>query len=119
MTYNAEDFSQTSTPQCTYIANANGVISPVTEAGTAMLSPTLPLSHTLFVLSRSHKLLSVEQVTKTLNCVIHFYPHFCLLQIFSSGRPLGVVLKGGLYYKDDFSMGRVRHMRHPSDTTKH
>lgn len=76
MTYDAKDFLQTSTPQCTCIANGNMVISPVTGADTVMLSPTLSLSHILLVPCLSHKLLYVGQVTKTLTYVVHFYLHF-------------------------------------------
>ncbi|GMY24994.1 Retrovirus-related Pol polyprotein from transposon RE1, partial [Fagus crenata] len=60
MTFDAKDFTQTSLPKRTNIANANGVISPVTGAGTVTLTPTLQLPNTLLVPSLSHKLLSGE-----------------------------------------------------------
>jgi hypothetical protein len=41
MTFEAIDFVQTSQPQQTCIANANGVLSPVTRASIVNLSPTL------------------------------------------------------------------------------
>jgi hypothetical protein len=80
MTFDASDFSQQSPPRRTSIANANGDISSVTGAGTVMISPALSLSHTLLVPSLSHKLLSVSQITKALNCVVLIYPMFCLIQ---------------------------------------
>ncbi|RVW24902.1 Retrovirus-related Pol polyprotein from transposon TNT 1-94 [Vitis vinifera] len=80
MTFTAMDFTTTSLPRRTNIANANGVISPVTGAGTVTLSPKLQLHNTLLVPSLSHKLLSVSQVTSDLNCIVLIYPTFCLLQ---------------------------------------
>jgi len=80
MTFDATDFSTRSTPRHTCVENANGVVSPVTGAGTVSLSPSLQLSHTLLIPSLSHKLLSVGQVTEELNCVVLIYSHFCLLR---------------------------------------
>ena len=100
MTFDANDFSQHSLPRRTSIANANGDISSVTGAGTVMLSPALPLSNTLLVPSLSHKLLSVSQVTKDLNCVVLIYPAICLIQdiltkeIIGRGTKRGALLYG-------------------------
>jgi hypothetical protein len=80
MTFDATDFSTRSTPRHTCVENANGVVSPVTGAGTVSLSPSLQLSHTLLIPSLSHKLLYVGQVTEELNCVVLIYSHFCLLR---------------------------------------
>uniref|UniRef100_A0A2N9HID0 GAG-pre-integrase domain-containing protein n=1 Tax=Fagus sylvatica TaxID=28930 RepID=A0A2N9HID0_FAGSY len=91
MTFDAKDFTQTSLPKRTNIANANGVISPVTGAGTVILTPTLQLPNTLLVPSLSHKLLS-DILTK---------------EIIGRGTK-----RGGLYYMDDFSVGRAHHMQH-------
>jgi len=73
MTFDPTDFTEKSQPQRTCIANANGVLSSVTRADTVNLSPTLSLTHTLLVPSLSHKLLSVSQVTTSLNCVVLMY----------------------------------------------
>jgi hypothetical protein len=45
MTFDEKDFTQLSQPHRTCVANANGVLSPVTGAGTVNLSPTLSLTH--------------------------------------------------------------------------
>lgn len=45
MTFNLTDFSHTTQPQRTCIANANGYAYPVTGAGTVSLTPSLTLSH--------------------------------------------------------------------------
>jgi hypothetical protein len=83
MTFDATDFSTRSTPRRTCVKNANGVVSPVIEAGTVSLSPSLQLSHTLLIPSLSHKLLYVGQVTEELNCVVLIYFHFVFFRIFS------------------------------------
>ena len=79
MTFDPNDFSNTTPPRRTFIANANGATYPVTRAGTVPLSPSLSLAHTLLVPSISNKLMSVCQVTKELNCVVLIYSTFCLL----------------------------------------
>jgi hypothetical protein len=81
MTVDPADFSQKSQPRQMCIANANGVLSPVIEAGIVNLPPTLSLTHTMLVPSLSHKLLSVSQVTVALNCVVLIYSDF----LFASG----------------------------------
>ena len=104
MTFDANDFSHTSPLQRTSIANANGVVSSVTRAGTMTLSPSLTLSNTLLVPSLSHKLLSVIQVTTYLNCIVLIYPTFCLLQdILTKEIIWRGTKRGGLYCMDDFS----------------
>ena len=60
MTFAATDFTTTSPPQCTSVANANGVVSPITGVESVYLSPSLQFSNTLLVSSLSHKLLFVS-----------------------------------------------------------
>ena len=108
MTIVATDFTTTSPPRRTSVANANGVVSPVTGAGSVYLSPSLQLSNTLLVPSLSHKLLSVSQVTTELNCVVLIYPTFCLLRDILTKEIIGRGTKrGGLYYMEDVSMGHA------------
>ncbi|CAL9025897.1 unnamed protein product [Prunus brigantina] len=59
MTFDPDDFLNTTQPRRTCIANANGVTYPVTGVGTIELSSSLSLSNTLLVPSLSNKLLSV------------------------------------------------------------
>jgi hypothetical protein len=116
MTFDDRDFTEKTPPQCTCVANANGVLSPVTGAGTVNLSPTLSQTNCLIVPSLSHKLLSMSQVTTALNCVVLMYSMFCLLQDILTKEIIGRGTKrGGLYYVDDFNMGRAHHMHHPVD----
>jgi hypothetical protein len=112
MSFDDTDFTTRSTPRRTCAENANGVVSPVTGAGTMSLSPSLQLSHTLLIPSLSHKLLSVGQVTEELNCVVLIYSHFCLLQDILTKEIIGHGTKrGGLYYVDDVSTCHVFHVR--------
>ena len=111
MTFDAQDFIKTSLPRRTNITNANGVISPVTGAGTVILTHTLQLPNTLLVPSLSHKLLSVSQITSDLNCRVLMYPTFCLIQdILTKEIIRRGTKRGGLYYVEDFSMGRAHHI---------
>jgi hypothetical protein len=112
MTFDETDFITKSPPRRTSVANANGVVSSVTGAGTVSLSPSLQLSHTLLVPSLSHKLMSVSQVTEELKCVVLIYSTFCLLQDILTKEIIGCGTKrGGLYYVDDINMGHVLHVR--------
>lgn len=114
MTFTALDFLSSTPPRRKSIANANGVLSPVTADGTVALSSTLKLSNTLLVPSLSHKLLSICQITKELNCVVLMYPKFYLLQDILTKEIIGRgTEKGGLYYMDDFGTGRA-HLTHGS-----
>jgi hypothetical protein len=111
MTFDLADLSHYSSPRRTSIANANGVVSPVTGAGSVTLSPSLQLSNTLLVPSLSHKLLSVSQITTDLNCVVLIFADFCLIKDILTNEIIGRGTKrGGLYYMEDFSVGRAHHV---------
>ncbi|CAL9018441.1 unnamed protein product, partial [Prunus brigantina] len=117
MTFDPDDFLNTTQPRRTSIANANGVTYPVTEAGTVALSSSLSLSNTLLVSSLSTKLLLVSQLTEQLNCCVLIYPSFCLLQDIHTKEILGRgTKKGGLYYVDDFNPGVANSVTHPFDS---
>jgi hypothetical protein len=110
MTFDPADLSHHSSPRCTSIANANGVVSPITRAGSMTLSPSLQLSNTLLVPSLSHKLLSVSQITTYLNCVVLIFADFCLIPDIFTKKIIGRgAKKGGLYYMEDFNVGRAHH----------
>ncbi|KAG6788370.1 hypothetical protein POTOM_004435 [Populus tomentosa] len=108
MTFCPEDIVKLTEPRRTSIFNANGVMYPVTGAGTVDISPSISLPNTLLVPSLSSKLLSVGQATEELNCVALMYPQFCLFQDILTKEIIGRGTKReGLYYMDDFSSGRV------------
>ena len=97
MTFDPDDFLNTTLPRRTCIANANGVTYPVTGADTVALSSSLSLSNTLLVPSLSNKLMSVSQLTEQLNCCVLIYPSFCLLQDIHTKEILGRGTKRGDY----------------------
>ncbi|CAL8151472.1 unnamed protein product [Prunus armeniaca] len=95
MTFDPDDFLNTTQPRRTYITNANDVTYPVTGADTVALSSSLTLSNTLLVPSLSNKLLSDIHTKEILG--------------------LGTK-RGGLYYVDDFSPGMANSVTHPFDS---
>ena len=64
-----------------------------------------PLTNALLVLSLSHKLLSVSQVTKELNYVVLIYPTFGLIQdiltkeIIRRGTKRGALICGRFWHR--------------------
>ena len=113
MTFDAQDFCQHTVPKRTSIGNVNGTISSVQGAGTLMLS----LSNTLFVSFLSHKLFSINQLTKDLNFTALMYPDFCLIQDILTKKIIGHgTKKGGLYNMDDFNMGQPHHVGRLGDS---
>lgn len=108
MTYNPDDLDEYITPRRNNISNANGVLYPVTGAGTIQLSPSISLTNTLLVPSLTTKLISVGQATEDLNCIVLMYPHFCLFQDILTKKIIGRGTKReGLYYIDEFSIGKI------------
>ena len=108
MTFDPRDLRERCPPKRSRIANANGVIYPVTGAGRADPSPYFSLPNTLLVPSLTNKLLSVGQATEDLNCCVLMYPNFCLFQDILTKKIIGCGTKRrGLYYMDDCSMGLV------------
>ncbi|CAL9003993.1 unnamed protein product [Prunus brigantina] len=67
MTFDPDDFLNTTQPRRTCIANVNVITYPVTKAGTVSLSSFLSLSNTLLVPSLSNKLMLVSQLTEQYN----------------------------------------------------
>ena len=78
------------------------------------LSPSFSLSNTLLVLSFSNKLLSIGQATKELNCVALIYPTFFVFfqDILTKEINRRGTKKGGLYYMDDFSLGKANNIEY-------
>ena len=117
MTFDPNDFSNTTQPRRTCIANANGATYLVTGAGIVPLSPSLSLAHTLLVPYLSNKLMSVSQVTKELNCVVLIYSTICLLQDVLNKKIIGRGTKRrGLYSLDEFSPSKANHTHHQTSS---
>ena len=81
------------------ISTANGSTSPISGEGSVILSNTLTLDTVLVVPSLAYNLLSVGQITSTLNCTVTFWPLFCVFQDILTRKILGYgVRRCNLYY---------------------
>ncbi|KAL1108514.1 hypothetical protein V6Z11_D03G115100 [Gossypium hirsutum] len=79
----------------------NGSSVSVTHVGTCTVLPNLHLTRVLYVPNFRYNILSVSKLTTDLNCMVSFYPHFCLIQDLSSGKMRGIgKVRGGLYFLD-------------------
>ena len=83
----------------TDICTANGSTSPITGEGSLVLIDTITLDTVLIVLSLAYNLLSVSQITTTLECTVTFWPLFCVFQDILTQKILGYGFRrGNLYY---------------------
>ncbi|XP_071729311.1 uncharacterized protein [Rutidosis leptorrhynchoides] len=102
MTFEKSDFCSKSKPLVNKIQAANGGIVQVQGGGKIEITPTMTLSNCLYVPALSHKLLSISDVTKELNCSVLLHPTFCILQDIRTGVIIGRdTEQGGLYYVDE------------------
>lgn len=76
------------------LSNANGIPSPIIGEGSLSLFDSLNLDSVLIVPSLHHNLLLVAQITMALNCIVTFWPTYCVFRTFSIARRLVVVLEG-------------------------
>jgi transposase InsO family protein len=108
MTFDKNDLLNFKIPRKTSIVNANGICYPVNLAGDVKICPNFTLKNTLVVPSLSSKLVSVGQLTKELNCIVHIFPDYCIFQDIQSKRVLARgTRRGGLYYLDNVMMGEA------------
>ena len=83
------------------ILTANGGITLVTHEESVSNSNSLTLDTVLVIPSLSCNLLSIGQIIETLNCIVKFWPNYCLFQDIAMHRILGSSVKcGKLYYLD-------------------
>jgi len=81
------------------ISTVNNSTSPISGEGSVILSNTLTLDIVLVVPSLEYNLLSVGQITSTLNYTVTFWPLFCVFQDILTRKILGYgVRRGNLYY---------------------
>jgi hypothetical protein len=108
MTYNEKDLINLKNPRKNGIFNANGVCYPVCGASDVKVYPNMILKNTLVVPSLSSKLISIGQLTRELNCVVHIFPDYCTFQDIKTKRLLGRgTRKGGLYYLNNLETGEA------------
>ena len=99
MTFDPKDLTSCIPTPHTHIQTANGEYVSVDTAGSVAISDTLHSSHCLLIPSLSHKLLSVSQLTKELDCTVLLTSNECIVQDVRIGKILGHGTKrDGLYY---------------------
>ena len=102
MTFDPNDLLYTHPTNKTHNQTANGACVPVANAGAVNISPSLHLKNCLLIPSLSHKLLSVSQLTKDLNCTVLLTSTNCIVQDAQTGTIIGRgTERGGLYYVDE------------------
>ncbi|KAK4390759.1 Retrovirus-related Pol polyprotein from transposon RE2 [Sesamum angolense] len=78
-------------------------MAPTLLYGSGTVRPTdyLTLTNVLFAPNFPVNLLSVNQLTKTHNCSVTFYPSYCVIQDLQTRRTIGTGHeRGGLYFLD-------------------
>ncbi|KAL0370960.1 UNVERIFIED_CONTAM: Retrovirus-related Pol polyprotein from transposon RE2 [Sesamum angustifolium] len=79
----------------------DGSYSPISGSGTVRPTDYLTLTNVLFAPKFPVNLLSVNQLTKTHNCSVTFYPSYCVIQDLQTRRTIGTGHeRGGLYFLD-------------------
>ena len=78
MTFDSQKFSHHSSTETCSVSYADGTPTPVNGAGSLSLTPSLHLSSILHVPTLSNNLLSISQITKSLNCIVTFWPTHCV-----------------------------------------
>ncbi len=90
-------FSSPLIPMTQSVSLADGSTSHISHKRDVILSSNIMLSSVLHVLA--FNLLSVSCLAKSLNCVVIFLPHHCLLQDLNSRKIFGKGYeRDGLYY---------------------
>lgn len=83
----------------TVICNANGTPTLVIGEGSVSLTSSLNLDSVLVVPSLNYNLLSVAQITAALQCLVIFWPDFCVFQDILTRATIGFgTRRGKLYY---------------------
>jgi hypothetical protein len=83
--------------------------SPIMAEGHVILSNLLKLDSVLVVPSLEYNLLSVSQITLSLNCSVSFWPTFCIFQDILTRKTLGYgVKRDKLYYLELTAVGEHR-----------
>ena len=78
---------------------ADGRSCPIMGHGSVSPISSLPLSSVNYIPNFPFSLLSVSQLTKSLNCSVTFYPSYCVFQDLSSKKMIGGGREqNGLYY---------------------
>nr|TKR90121.1 hypothetical protein D5086_0000236460 [Populus alba] len=77
-------------PMFSQVTLPNGSYAKITSAGSAHVTKSLHVHDVLCAPSFHVNLLSVSQLTYALNCFVHFFPTFCILQDLATKRMIGL-----------------------------
>ena len=89
MTFDSCDLLSTNPKTRTYIQTANGECVSIDQAGLVTISPSLKINNCLLIPSLSHKLLSISQLTRELNCTVLMSSSGCVVQDAQTGSIIG------------------------------
>ena len=91
--------SLTTTPTLPTVTLANGSQTVAKGIGLAHPLPSLPLTSVLYTPECPFNLISINKITRTLNCSIIFFDKFVTLQDRSTGKTVGIGRESqGLYH---------------------
>ena len=77
----------------------NGSSLPISSIGQATLSPNIFLDKVFYIPGFTCNLLSISQITQQLNCVVMFFPTFCIFQDLTSRKLIGTgEMRNRIYY---------------------
>ena len=102
MTFDPRDLLSTNPKTRTYIQTANGECVSVDQSRPVTISLSLKINNCLLIPNLSHKLLSISQLTRKLNCIVLMSSSGCVVQDAQTGRIIGRgTERDGLYYVDE------------------
>jgi hypothetical protein len=86
-------------PMFSQVTLPNGSYAKITSAGSPHVTKSLHIHDVLCAPSFHVNLLSVSQLTSAINCSVHFFPTFCILQDLATKMMIGLGKQSkGLYY---------------------
>ncbi|KAM1512917.1 hypothetical protein ACFX1Z_024415 [Malus domestica] len=86
-------------PHTATIQTPDGSQTSIESISSLQVTPNLKLDHVLKVPKFKVNLLSVSKLTRALNCVVIFFPEFCVVQDVSTRRMIGLGKRhNDLYY---------------------
>ena len=102
MTNSSQDLLNTMFTPKKHIQTPNGDLVSIKSAGTVNITPNITLKNCLYLPKLSHKLLSISQLTKELNCTVLMTSNGCIVQDARTGKTIGHgTERDGLYYVDE------------------
>lgn len=97
----SSEILQSSSPNTSLstVQMADGSTATITRIGSTSINPSLHLDNIFLIPSFKFNLLSVSQLTKSLNCSVTFFSDHCVFQDLTTKKTIGVgKCWNGLYY---------------------